>query len=87
MTKYVVRLGPWMPEAKITPVEIEKETEVSVWVNGHRNAKRSEWDNYYDTWQEAKDALQNRAQQQVDSLRLQLERAKGALGNIKGMSC
>jgi multidrug efflux pump subunit AcrA (membrane-fusion protein) len=76
-----------MPEAKITQVEVERETDISVWINGHRNAKRSEWNNYYDTWEEAKAALQAKAQSQVDSLRLQLERAKGALGNIKGMSC
>jgi len=50
-----------------------------------REAKVSEWSNYFVTWQEAHDYLMAQAQSKVDSLRVQLQRANGALGNIKGM--
>lgn len=87
MTKYRITIGSFIPDAEIKEVYIERETESLVWINGRRNAKRSEYHNFYDTWQEAKDALQKCVQGRVDSLRQQLERANSALENIKGMSC
>lgn len=75
---------------KITPIEVIRETEKTVVLPGHRGreireAKRSEWQNWHDTWEDARQFLLNKAQSRVDSLRAQLERAKGELGNIKGM--
>lgn len=86
MTKFKARIcTQWDLEARIERVEIERETEKSVWICGNRNAKRSEWYNYYDTWEDAHKALLNQQKACVDSLRLRLERSKGVLGNIKGM--
>ncbi len=47
--------------------------------------KRSTDQNWFDTWEDAHAFLVEKAQQKVENLRLQLERAKGELGQIKGM--
>jgi hypothetical protein len=82
-------------ESPIEEVEVVKETKKSVWVKREgwakgtesidRCHKRASWHNYFDTWEEAHAFLMDKAQREVDSLRRQLELAKGKLGNIKGM--
>lgn len=37
----------------IQEIEVYKETEASVWFNGRRYSKRTSYDNYFDTWDEA----------------------------------
>jgi hypothetical protein len=74
---------------KVEPVQVEKETEQSIWIGGSRRAKKSgggfySIDHYYPTWAEAREALLKEAQEKVNSLRRQLDLANGALGNIKG---
>ena len=85
MTKYKTEVTEFSVSAKITPVEVEKETDQSVWVEGYRHAKKSQYHQYHDTWEEAHGYLLSQVQSRVDSARMILERAKGALGNIKGM--
>jgi hypothetical protein len=85
MTKFKAERVPWRVEAKITPVEVERETESSVWINGNRRAKITEWDTFHDTWDEAHAHLLKHAEQQAQSARRNLEAANGSLGNVKGM--
>jgi len=82
MEKY--RTGGWGKNL-IEQVEVEKETEASVWIKGRRNAKRTEYYNYFDTWDEAKLYLLTVAEAKVAAIRLNLERANGELGNINGL--
>lgn len=72
-------------EAKITPIEVERETAKYVWIKGRRHGKRTEWDNYFDTWEEAKDFLMKGAEGALKTSRLMLERAQGHYGNVKGL--
>jgi hypothetical protein len=69
----------------IIEVEVEKETDSSVWVKGHRNAKRSADATYCDTWDEAHNILLEKAQIRVDDARNRLNHANDVLGNVKGM--
>lgn len=78
----------------IEAVEVERETESSVWVvdtwrgergNTRRHAKRSDWDNYFDTWEEAKAFLMAQAEAKVTAARRALDSANGELGNVKGL--
>ena len=58
MKKYscmVSQIRSIKPEIKT--VEIERETNSSVWINGSRRSKRSGWVSYYDSFGEAKKAL------------------------------
>jgi hypothetical protein len=86
MIKYRTDGVRWGASGKITPVKIDKETATSVWPQGEgRRAKVSECDIYHDTWEDAHDYLTRMADNHVHNARLQLERAKGAQGNVKGM--
>jgi hypothetical protein len=83
-TKFKARVGRYL-DSTITPVEIERETDKSVWVNGNRNAKQSDWATYFDTWEEAYSALLEAADKKVVSARLALDKAKGFYGNVNGL--
>lgn len=87
MKKY--KAGHYCRE-KIEEVEVIRETAACVYVHGwagreSRFAKRSDFGNYFDTWEEAHQYLIDKAQKEVDGYRINLERAKGDLGNIKGL--
>lgn len=87
MIKYRVEL---LFNPRIEKKEVERETEKSVfWTtkNGfkERASKTSKYYMWFDTWEEAHKTLLHLVQGRVSSLRLQLEKAKGTLGNVKGM--
>ena len=71
--------------SKITPVEVEKETEKSVWIKGNRHAKESGYAHYFDTWEDAKGALMSCQKSVIKRIRRELEVAKSVRVNIKGM--
>jgi len=71
---------------KVEKVEVVGETEHFVkLLNGRKEAKRTDWSNYFDSFDDAKNSLVEKAQKRVDSLRRQLEAANGELGQIKGI--
>ena len=78
------RLQRWAI-AEITPVEVERHTESSVWIKGRRNARTTAWDSYFRTWEAARDCLLKRAELDLAASRRQLEQAQGFLGNVKGL--
>lgn len=88
MKKYKTA-GNW--NAKIEVVECERETDSCVWVRGgfskaeRRYNKKSSYDNYFDSFQEAKDFLINTGEAKVKSARRNLEEANSYLGNAKGL--
>jgi hypothetical protein len=69
----------------IEEIEVERETDASVWINGTRSSKSCSWLRYHHTWGEAKEYLLNKAQNELDGARIRLERAQGAYGNVKGL--
>ena len=71
------------PEVK--RVEVEKETESSVWIKGRREAKETQYSAFFDTFQEAKDFLIDVFEKKAKTVRLQLERANGYIGYAKGL--
>jgi len=85
MIKYRTEEWSRRPEPKIIKVECERETDMCIWENGRKHLKRSAYYNYFDTWKEAYDHILKLAKDRVVSARLQLDSAKGLLGNIKGL--
>lgn len=69
----------------IHAVEVEKATESSVWIKGRRKSRFGGYVSFFPTFEEAKAFLQEKADRNVASLRVQLERANGHAGNIRGM--
>lgn len=70
---------------RIEEVEVERETDSSVWVSGRRRSKISEFESFFETWDEAHRHLMAVSHSKVDAARRDLERANSTHGNIKGM--
>lgn len=90
LTKYAVK-GRWK-EARIEEVEVLRETEKCVYLPSNRRgveevreAKTSEWREYYDTWEEAHAVLVLDAETRLSNARRALEIAQGHAGNVRGM--
>ena len=82
MIKYKVS-HYWRPE--VEKVEIEKETDSSVWIKGRRGAKETQYHAFFDTFAEAKAFLIDVFEKKAQAVRSQLETANGHLGNAKGL--
>jgi hypothetical protein len=70
---------------EVEKVEVEKETELSVWIKGRREAKETQCSAFFDTFQEAKDFLIDVFEKKAQTVRRQLERTNGYIGNAKGL--
>jgi len=88
--KYKITSKNYTPE--IVTVEVIRETQQCVWVMpdwgtkvARREAKNSEWADYFDTFEQAKSFLVDHWEEKVKQIRMDLERKKSILGNIKGM--
>ena len=80
MIKYATKFN------RVEKVEVAGETEHFVkLLNGRKEAKKTDWSSYFDSFDDAKSFLLDKAQKRVDSLRRQLETANGELGQIKGI--
>ena len=60
----------------IEVVEPTKVTEKSVWLSNGRSAKRSNYGNYWDTMEEAKEHLKEKYNRMIDSAERKIEKAK-----------
>ena len=63
----------------IEVVEPMKVTEKSVWLSNGRNAKRSNWQNYWDTLEEAKEHLKEKYKRVIELAETNIEKAKADL--------
>jgi len=70
----------------IERIEVERETDSSVWIKGRRCAKASSYNNYFDKWDQAKDYLLKGALRNRDNKRHQLDRADKELKKIKALT-
>ena len=57
----------------IERVEVERESESSVWIKGRRSNKRSDYANYFDTWEEAFNYLQETNIKRTEHLQKRIE--------------
>jgi hypothetical protein len=71
--------------AAIEAVDVERETEQSVWIRGKRLAKRSQYDRFFDSWAKAHAHLLAKAEGELASACRRLDLANSTLGNVKGM--
>lgn len=83
ITKYMTRDNLY--GELITAIDVEKETEKSVWINGRREAKHSSWATYHDTWEEAKTYLLALSLRKLKNARRSLLLAQTDHGNVKGL--
>lgn len=83
-TKFEVEGYGWS-HGRISPIQITRETDTSVWVGSRRHAKRTEYRCFFDTWEEAHAFLMQRAEIRLTHARRSLQNAQDILGNVKGM--
>ena len=79
MVKYKVNKGIWCSKL-IEPVQVSRETAISVWIDDYRYPKNSNYEAYFDTLNEAKTFLTKYAENAVcaaqSSLKVVLEFSK-----------
>ncbi len=83
ITKYLALKYSYRPT--IQAVQVEKETKQSVWIDGRRSAKQTTYENYFDSFDDAKNFLAKLADDKLISARRQLEAARGFAGNVRGL--
>ena len=71
------KTGGW--KELIEVVEPTKITEKSVWLVNGRSAKRSNYGNYWDTMEEAKEHLKEKYKRMIESAERKIEKAKADL--------
>ena len=71
--------------ARIFEVEVQKETDLSVWVNGHRESKDTRYSKYSDTFDDAKNYLVKRIESKIESLSRQLKNEKERLEEARSL--
>lgn len=86
ITKYRTRLyARWGCEPNIERVEVERVTEFSVWIDGRRLAKTSEFQTYFDTWEQAQEALIGCQETNLRVLRNHVDQHEATLEEIQNM--
>ena len=81
MIKY--RTSGW--EHDIERVEVERETEHSVWIKGRRRSRWTSYEKYHDTWHNAHAYLKSKAEQTLETNERYLEEYRKELAEIKAM--
>ena len=70
--KTMYRTTSWLDS--ITPVQVERETEHYVWIEGGVRRRKRAYSNYFDTWAEAKAHLHDEIMKRTGVLTRSLER-------------
>ena len=82
MTKYEACLSLW----NIFEVEADRETNLSVWVCGRKNAKKSSGGGFFNTFAEAKEWLIEQAHNEMCDTMRELHIRQNRLEDIKKIS-
>lgn len=70
---------------EIKKIEVDSETNSFVIINGRRNAKKSDYKSYFNTFEEAKSHILEYWENEIKSARNTLEYRQSRLGNAKGL--
>lgn len=73
----VYKTGGW--KEVIEEIEATKVTEKSVWLSNGRSAKRSNYANYWDTIEEAKEHLEAKYKRMIEASESKIAKAKADL--------
>jgi len=86
MKKFIVVFWDGNVDKKIKEVEVEWETKKCIWIDGYRYPKKSDFYNYYDTWDEAKAVLIKRQERFIVEICAQLKNATDVLSAVKQLT-
>lgn len=72
--------------SEIEAIEVERESPSQITLlNGRRENRRSEWQNWHDTWEDAHEFLIAACQQKVDKAQQDLEKAAEELMRVTAL--
>lgn len=71
---------------KIIAIEVDRESEHSVWIGKRRHNKKSDYTNFFDTWKEAHALLLERANHKVEHAQRNLASAVKDAHDVMGMT-
>jgi hypothetical protein len=80
-TWYVAIKNNWALQ-KPREIEVTKSTDKSIWTNGRRYARESEWKNFFPTYDEAIQFLKDDIQIQMDVIHKRIERQQNELDKL-----
>ena len=76
----------WSSAYQIYPVEIERHTDLSVFIKGRAQRKETTYECFYPTWESAKAAIVADKESKIHTARLALDRAISALDVAKKLT-
>jgi len=86
MKKYKCRIeSRWNRDPEIEEIEVERETESSVWINGKSQRKQTEYCYYFDSWEDAHESLLNAQRHHVSMMEQRFKDSMIALMKIEEM--
>jgi hypothetical protein len=71
---------------KIIAIDVERETDESVWINGRRNAKITSWARYHNTFDDAKTYLIEKKERVITRAKEEIHQAESAIGTLRKMT-
>jgi len=71
---------------KIVKVEVDRETESSVWIKGRRTKKKSDFMTFHDSWKDAHCWLLSRAQSKLKYILIRYEERLSDVNAIEKMT-
>ena len=71
--------------SEIKEIEIERETEKSVWINGTRHLKHSDWGVFHATWTDAHHYLKQHISRRLDNTKDKLRSVQAKFDEISSM--
>ena len=71
---------------KIDRIECDRETTHSIWINGRRRARHTEYHNLFSTWEDARSHLQLEQELAIASYERLLHESKRSLSQINALT-
>lgn len=82
-TWYKTRFSRFSLRTEVEPVELDRVNDKSVWINGRRLARVSDYEQYHRTELDALTFLRERIARRVAWLNQDLQEARSALGQVE----
>lgn len=84
ITMFETTRETWHP-TEIMRVDVSRRTEKSVWINGRRRARTSDWSTYHDTWEDARNHLLEFAERSRDAFSKRLDEQISIIQKLREM--
>jgi hypothetical protein len=81
--KYLIKSWNYHKERPILEIEIERETASSIWINGSRELKITQYRKYFDTFEDAKKYLINKTKSTILNANNSIERYKKSIQDFE----